>query len=60
MMNRAKNENLGGPHCSKCGSPVGQASLCSCGKPTANMSFAERTAWEVEQYKAYKARVASA
>ena len=39
---------------------LGTAKLCSCGKATANMSFAERTEYELEQYRAYKARVASA
>ena len=59
MFNRVNDENHG-PRCSSCGSPVGQATVCSCGKATPNMSFAERTAYEVEQYKAYKARVATA
>lgn len=59
MFNRVKEENAG-PRCSSCGTPVGQATVCSCGKATPNMSFAERTAYEVEQYKAYKARVATA
>ena len=59
MFNRVKDEPQG-PRCSRCGSPIGQATVCSCGKATANMSFAERTAYELEQYKAYKARVASA
>jgi hypothetical protein len=59
MFNREK-DHATGPHCSSCGSAIGQATVCSCGKPTANMSFAERTAYELEQYKAYKARAASA
>ena len=59
MFNRVKDE-LVGPRCLSCGSPIGQTAVCSCGKATPNMSFAERTAYELEQYKAYKARVASA
>jgi hypothetical protein len=59
MFNKVKDEIVG-PRCSSCGSPIGRAAVCSCGKATPNMSFAERTAYELEQYKAYKARVASA
>jgi len=58
MFNKVKDETHG-TRCTSCGSPVGQTHVCSCGKPTANMSFAERTAYEVEQYKAYKARVSA-
>jgi hypothetical protein len=59
MFNRPKEESHG-PRCSSCGSPIAQDTVCSCGKATPNMSFAERTAYELEQYRAYKARVASA
>lgn len=59
MFNRVKDETLG-PRCSSCGSQIEHVTMCSCGKPTANMSFAERSAYELEQYKAFKARVASA
>ena len=59
MFNREK-DHTPGPRCSSCGSPIGQATVCSCGQATPNMSFAERTAYELEQYKAYKARVATA
>ena len=59
MFNRVKDETHG-KRCSSCGSPIEQAAVCSCGKATPNMSFAERTAYELEQYKAYKARAASA
>ena len=59
MFNRVKDETHD-TRCSSCGSPIGQASVCRCGQATPNMSFAERTAYELEQYKAYKARVASA
>ena len=60
MFNRQNDEIPAGARCSSSGSPVGTAKLCSCGKATANMSFAERTEYELEQYRAYKARVASA
>ena len=60
MFNREKDHVPTGAACLSCGSPVGTLTVCSCGKPTPNMSFAERTAYEVEQYKAYKARAASA
>lgn len=59
MFNREKDQTPG-PRCSSCGSPVAGQTLCSCGKPTQNMSFEERAAYELEQYKAYKARSASA
>jgi hypothetical protein len=32
---------------------------CSCGRPTARMSFAERAAYEVLQWRAYQERVAA-
>lgn len=48
-------------HCASCKHVIGSEKVCSCGKATPNMSFAERTEYEVQQYKAYKARaVASA
>ena len=59
MFNRQKDDTAGF-HCSSCGAPIGTQKICSCGKATPNMSFAERTAYEVEQYKAYKARAGSA
>ncbi len=59
MFNRVKEESRG-VHCASCGSPIRDATVCSCGMATPNMSFAERTAYELELYKAYKARVASA
>ncbi|HLW18063.1 MAG TPA: hypothetical protein VKV69_11980 [Actinomycetota bacterium] len=58
MFNRMKDETAG-PRCSSCSAPVGAAKVCPCGKATPNMSFAERTAYEVEQYKAYKARASA-
>ena len=58
MFNREK-DHASGPRCSSCGAPVGSAKVCSCGQATPNMSFAERTAYEVEQYKAWKARSAA-
>jgi len=60
MFNTQKDEIPTGARCSGCGSPVGTAKICSCGKATPNMSFAERSEYELDQYKAYKARVASA
>jgi hypothetical protein len=60
MFNREKNDFPAGPRCSSCGSPIGEATVCSCGKATANMSFEERTEYELAQYRAYKERVASA
>jgi len=61
MFNRDNGEKPTGPQCSGCGVPVGAQKVCSCGKATPNMSFAERTEYEVQQYRAYKARaVASA
>ncbi|MGZ4127556.1 MAG: hypothetical protein ACXVEX_05365 [Actinomycetota bacterium] len=43
-------------HCSSCGHPISDEKICSCGKPTHNLSFAERSKFEVEQWRAYKAR----
>jgi hypothetical protein len=43
--------------CSSCQSVIGSEKLCSCGQATPNMTFAERTEYELQQYKAYKARV---
>ena len=61
MFNRDTNHDPSLPRCYSCGHPIEGAKVCSCGAGTANMSFAERNALEVERYKAYKARqVASA
>ena len=61
MFNRDNGQTPAGPLCSTCGVPVGTQKICSCGQATPNMSFAERTEYEVQQYRAYKARaVASA
>ena len=57
MFNREKGHTPAGPRCSSCGIAVGEEKVCSCGKATPNMSFAERTEYEVQQYRAYKARV---
>jgi hypothetical protein len=43
--------------CSSCNSLIGGETVCSCGQATPNMTFAERTEYELQQYKAYKARV---
>jgi hypothetical protein len=43
--------------CPSCNSMIGSEKLCSCGQATPNMTFAERTEYEVQQYRAYKARV---
>ena len=43
--------------CSSCHSVIGGEKVCSCGQATANMTFAERTEYELQQYRAYKARV---
>ena len=60
MFSRDKHEDASARRCYSCGNPVGNEKVCRCGAGTPNMSFAERSAYEVEQYKAYKARVASA
>ncbi|HJT36999.1 MAG TPA: hypothetical protein VJ818_01130 [Actinomycetota bacterium] len=59
MFNREK-DHVPGARCSACGSPIGSRTVCSCGRPTPNMSFAERAAYELEQYRAHKARAESA
>jgi hypothetical protein len=52
MTGRASNLD----QCPRCQSHVGDQKVCSCGMPTKNMSFAERSQYELEQYRAYKAR----
>ena len=59
MFNRDTDQTPTGQRCSSCGVPVGTQKVCSCGHATPNMSFAERTEYEVEQYRAYKARAAA-
>jgi hypothetical protein len=43
--------------CSSCNAAIGGEKVCRCGKATPNMSFAERTEYELQQYREYKARV---
>jgi hypothetical protein len=57
MFNRDKAQIPAGPRCSGCGSPLGDEKVCSCGTASPTMSFDERREYELEQYKAYKARV---
>jgi hypothetical protein len=43
--------------CTRCYAPVADGQkVCDCGKATANMSFKERTEFELEQWRAYKSR----
>jgi len=60
MFNREKNHDPSLARCFSCGNPIDHQKVCQCGAGTPNMSFAERSAYEVEQYKAYKAKAASA
>lgn len=48
--------------CGRCMAPItqGQKQCDSCSKPTQYMTFAERTVYEVEQYRAWQERTASA
>ena len=55
MLSREK-EAVKVVHCAGCNHVLGSEKVCSCGKATPNMSFAERTEYEVQQWKAYKAR----
>lgn len=56
---RQRNQ-LDGPTCRRCEAPIAEdVKVCSCGTPTVYMSFQERTAFEVEQYKAWKSREAA-
>jgi hypothetical protein len=57
MFNRDKDQIPAGLRCSSCGSPFGDEKVCSCGKATPNMTFDERREYELQQYRAYKARV---
>jgi hypothetical protein len=44
-------------HCHQCQRELSaQQKTCACGEATGRMSFAERTAWEVQQWRAYKSR----
>ena len=56
MFGREK-ETVKGVHCAGCNHVLGSEKVCSCGKATPNMSFDERREYEVQQYRAYKARV---
>ena len=48
-------------HCARCGDPVAEGTtLCTCGKATRWMSFADRTKYEVEQWRNHKKRQAEA
>jgi hypothetical protein len=51
-----ENETVKVGRCPSCNHVIGSEKVCSCGKATPNMSFAERTEYEVQQWKAYKAR----
>ena len=42
--------------CPRCEAQVGDDKFCRCGAPTSKASFAERTQYELEQYRAYKAQ----
>jgi hypothetical protein len=53
---RPTNGSYDPNRCAQCGHAVGKKSVCSCGAATANMSFAERSEFELEQWRAYKAR----
>lgn len=47
--------------CFSCQSAIVEGQkFCGCGRPTHNVTFAERTEWEVEQWRAHKERAASA
>jgi hypothetical protein len=53
--------NFDGPSCRRCEAPIAEdVKVCQCGTPTVYMSFQERTVYEVEQYKAWKAQQATA
>lgn len=48
-------------HCHSCDRPLNDGQkVCRCGAATQHMTFAERTAWEVEQYRAYQQRSVTA
>jgi hypothetical protein len=57
----AKVNDMGtGVACTRCSAPVAEGQkVCECGRPTLFMGFKERAAYEVEQYRAYKARDAA-
>jgi len=56
MLNRDREQTAKVNHCSSCNRPIGAEKVCSCGQATPNMTFAERTEHELQQYRAYKAR----
>ena len=46
--------------CPRCESHVGgDARFCGCGAPTSKASFEERSKYELEQYRAYKASLSA-
>lgn len=47
--------------CSSCDRAIRQGQkVCACGTATRYMDFAERTQYEVEQWRAYRQRMATA
>jgi nitrate reductase cytochrome c-type subunit len=47
--------------CTRCGDPVSESqTVCTCGSPTRFMTFEERAAYEVAQWRAYQERAAQA
>jgi hypothetical protein len=42
--------------CARCESRVGDEKFCRCGAPTAHASFEDRSKYELEQWRAYKAQ----
>jgi hypothetical protein len=56
MFNREK-DTANVVRCASCNAVIGGEKVCSCGHATPNMSFDERREHELQQYKAYKARV---
>lgn len=47
-------------HCHSCDRPLkADAKQCECGAATGLMTFEERTAWEVQQYRTYQSRTAA-
>jgi hypothetical protein len=47
--------------CTRCNGHITKdQKVCECGAATANMTFQERAAWEVSQWRAYQERAQSA
>ena len=59
MLKQRPTPTPGAVPCSRCHEPLEPSrKVCSCGKPSPTMSFAERNEFEAQQWRAHRARPA--